>query len=57
MGKYNPFLPEFVSLKNRKAKRVIRRIIVSAATAIVVKSVRLMSLVAMEAKIKQGPDI
>jgi hypothetical protein len=57
MGKYNPFLSECVSLKRRKVARVIMRIIANAAPAIVVKSVRVMSLRAMEEKIKHGAVI
>ncbi|MFZ2071175.1 MAG: hypothetical protein WAV32_06225 [Halobacteriota archaeon] len=57
MGKYNPFSVDCVSLNARNAKKAIARIIVNAAPAIVVKSVRLRLLLVIEEKIKQGPDI
>ncbi len=57
MGRYNPFLSDLVSFKVSQAKVTIKSSIASAATAIEVKSVRLMSLVAMDEKIRQGAVI
>jgi hypothetical protein len=54
MGRYNPFLSECVSFKMKKTSSVIRRMIATAAPAIVVKSARLISLREIEEKIKQG---
>jgi hypothetical protein len=56
-GRYNPFLSECVSFKIKKTRSVIMRMIANAAPAIMVKSVRLISLREIEEKIKQGAAI